>query len=621
MNPKLQKRLPLLAFVALAGLMVIINLMNQPIEWQGEDQPIQIPIILHYQNPELYQSDYLFTTLAHYSTYFFQGISLLGLSLDGLFSLNIWGTILSLFLFYLIYLYFCKQFSGSSAAAVLSALIIATGLMPTLGIYGLPTNFSHALAVMPLLLLAMLLMLKRQPIWAMVLVGLSANLHAMHASILAIPLLVLLVTNIKDWGWKKALLSLGALVITALPVLIHQLSLPAQDYNLQQWVEILRARSYIHIFPLSMPLSHWASFFAFSAVAGLAFIISRSVISRDNQRLLFSFGFSSLALILIGIVFTEFYPLRPILELQPLRITMFLYLVALPLFVHPLVKSITQNKRLSALPASLSILLLILAGNIVHFLAGSALLFMWLIAHKLWEEKSNFINTAFLISAIILALIVLLPPVAQIIGSTADPFLPIIKLIILSLTSVIALLLTYYLCKKTKSGEWVKWLTWGGVMLGLLLAGLTTYQGLLQSPDPDWLAIQQRAEELVPEDEQVLVPPGLYGFRIESGRAIFADWKDGTLGNFDPVFADEWWRRMQMLGIRSAEEARELGETGYGEFSAEQVLSLGDRTGVSYIVALAGSLEEPALQGKAKELAREGRFSLYSLVPDAIESR
>jgi uncharacterized membrane protein len=300
---------------------------------------------------------------------------------------------------------------------------------------------------------------------------------------------------------------------------------------------------------------------------------------------------------------------------------MFLYLVALPLFVHPLVKSITQGKRLSALLAGLSILLLILAGNIVHFLIASTLLFMWLIAHKLWEKKNNFINITFLVSAIVLALIVLFPPVARIIGSTADPFLPIMKLIILSLTSVIALLLTYFLCKKTKLGERVKWLTLVGVFLGLLLVGLITYKGLLQSPDPDWLAIQQRAEELVPEDGQVLVPPGLYGFRIESGRAIFADWKDGTLGNFDPVFAVEWWKRMQMLGVNSAEEARELGETGYGELSAEQVLSLGNRTGVSYIVALAGSLGESGLQGEVKKLAREGKYSLYKLMPDIVGVR
>jgi hypothetical protein len=614
MNTKLQKFLTLLAIIILAGVMVIINLMNQPIEWQGEDQPVQIPIILHYQNPDLYQNDYLFTSLAHYSTYFFEGVSLLGLSLQGLSLLNIWGTVLSLFLFYLFYIFFCRQFSGSLATALLSALLIATGLMPALAVYTLPTNFSHALLVLPFLMLAMLLMLRRQPIWALALVGLSANLHAMDAFILAVPMLVLLLMNIRDWGWKRALISIGVLTVTALPVAIRQLCLPTQDYDLNQWVEILRARSYFHIFPFAMPLSHWASFFAFSAVAILTFVFSRSETSRENRKLLISFGISSVALILIGIVFTELYPLRPILELQPLRITMFLYLISVPLFIHPLAEGLIPGKRLSASLAGLGVILLLLAGNIVHFLIACALLFVWLIAHKLWREKNVFVNIAILLAAVILALGVLLPPAGRVIID--NPLLSLERLIVLSIASLVGLLFAFLLRKRTGLSESAKWLTLAGIFLGLLLSGLMVYKCFVHSPDPDWLAIQHRAKELIPQDKQVLVPPGLYGFRIESERAIFADWKDGTLGNFDPPLADEWWWRMQILGVSSAEEARELGETGYGELSAEQVQSLVEASGVNYIVALAGSLGEQELQGDVKELAREGKYSLYKVVPE-----
>ena len=57
-----------------------------------------------------------------------------------------------------------------------------------------------------------------------------------------------------------------------------------------------------------------------------------------------------------------------------------------------------------------------------------------------------------------------------------------------------------------------------------------------------------------------IVPPESVGFRIGAERTSYGDWKDGTLGFFDPNFAREWMRRMRVLGFDS--DRSEIGASG-----------------------------------------------------------
>ncbi len=67
-------------------------------------------------------------------------------------------------------------------------------------------------------------------------------------------------------------------------------------------------------------------------------------------------------------------------------------------------------------------------------------------------------------------------------------------------------------------------------------------------PD-DWRAVQLWAREATPRDAIFVVPPRATGFRVESLRSVWVDWKDGTVGMFDSRYTAEWVRRMSILGI------------------------------------------------------------------------
>ncbi|GAB4313053.1 MAG: hypothetical protein Kow0059_04020 [Candidatus Sumerlaeia bacterium] len=55
-------------------------------------------------------------------------------------------------------------------------------------------------------------------------------------------------------------------------------------------------------------------------------------------------------------------------------------------------------------------------------------------------------------------------------------------------------------------------------------------------------------EHSLPGSRFLALPP-LANFRTLSERPEFGSWNDGTLANFSPVYAHEWRRRMQLLGM------------------------------------------------------------------------
>ncbi len=590
----------------LSAIMVLVTLLRSPIVWRGLDQAVQIPIILHYQDGSLYQNDYLLSALPQYSTYFFKGIALLGLDLEGIFNLNLWGTILSLFLFYSMYIFLCRQLSDRWDVTLLSALGLAVGLMPTMAIYAIPTYFTHALFALPLLVLCMLLLIKEKPIWAGGILGACANLHAMHAFILAVPLVVFLLLNLKRFGWLKSVGALSAFGVVALPVFIHKISLPTQGFDLQLWVEILRARSPFHIFPFSISPGRWLPFLAFFSAFGLSFFILNGKITESpKNRLLLSLGISTVGLFIISILFTEIAPWRPILELQPLRVSLFLYLAALPLIIKPLALTICEGKNTLHQLADVCILALLLSAEMSLVVLGAGLLCIDIILRRAGAQSCIKALAIFALLSCVIALLVTFMGQLTLFGFQYEVKIPPSTLAILLLLPLATVLAAKRLPLRLLRAK--RWAPFTALVIAVLVGGFWGFSGFAEGPDEDWSAIQEKASRLVPKQEVIMVPPSSCGFRIGSGRAIYGDWKDGTLGNFDPPFAFEWWERMVYLQATAGWQTTEDEQgAGYGSLSPQEVLARARELNITFVVTLAGAL------GQAGELACEGRYSLYN---------
>jgi hypothetical protein len=72
---------------------------------------------------------------------------------------------------------------------------------------------------------------------------------------------------------------------------------------------------------------------------------------------------------------------------------------------------------------------------------------------------------------------------------------------------------------------------------------------VFSTPQGDWSAVQTWARMNTPGDSIFLVPPAASGFRIDSLRSSWGEWKDGTAIYLDHAFAPVYINRMNSLGV------------------------------------------------------------------------
>jgi len=89
----------------------------------------------------------------------------------------------------------------------------------------------------------------------------------------------------------------------------------------------------------------------------------------------------------------------------------------------------------------------------------------------------------------------------------------------------------------------------------------------------DWISAQLWAREHTQIDSVFITPPELEGFRIESERTTYAEYKDGTQMFFNPGFGKEWFARMQKLGFKNPGTIRadyqKLSENDFQRIAAQ----------------------------------------------------
>jgi len=114
-----------------------------------------------------------------------------------------------------------------------------------------------------------------------------------------------------------------------------------------------------------------------------------------------------------------------------------------------------------------------------------------------------------------------------------------------------------------------------------------------------WRDAQDWARRSTPKDAVFLTPPREAGFRVFSERTVVGEWKDGTQQYFDDAFVREWGDRMQAL----------RGDA-YASLPDRELLDLAARYGASYIVLPA----RPIRPGLVPVYRAKG-YAIYRAVP------
>lgn len=454
---------------------------------------ITIPFVKSLLNPEMYQHDYLIAEKQFFYTYFLAICGFVVQSLQAslpvtffiLYFLSLYATLAAIFLI-------AVKLFEKREVAYLSVMILLFSFT-TLGMERTVENLlMERTFALPLLLFSFYAFFCRHYNTSAILAGGAFLFHPLSACyVLAILILCFSYRLLRDKGVRQFFTGIGLIALAASPVFILKLKHPAPDLSLitvsKEWVELLRLRSPHHIFPTTWSITEVLQGIAFI----IGFILTWKYRPQKSFHRIVQITFATVLLMFaVGTIFTEIIPVSIVIQFQLFRSFKFIFFFAIIYFANFV---FTAPNTSSGIAQKLLITLLILAPY--------------------WHES--------------------VPVIAG------------ISLLVVSAIATWALL-------ENKAIEWKKYLVPAQITLMLLLGvagSLHKVQfSIANSQNKGWLSAQQWARENTPKDAAFIVPPYMEGFRVESERATYGEWKDGTQMIFNPSFGQEWMRRMQNLG-------------------------------------------------------------------------
>ncbi len=454
---------------------------------------ISVPFVKSIMDASLYPNDFLVAEKKYFYTLFNSGLALLtvksGLSLHALYfslyCLSLYGTLIAFFKTAL--LLFNKKETAYFAAIFLIYSFNTLGDVRTIESIFLERTF-----VLPLLLFAFYFFLKQKVIAAYVLSGIAFLFHPLSAVYLLGCLTVCSLISIREIGWKKLLAAFILLFVIVSPVLYLKATNPAPSLGLFKadpgWLELLRLRSSHHLFP-----SSWSPLLLAQSVL---FIVGFGLCLKYRptpwmHRVVMLFTGTIFLMCVAGTLFTEVIPVSIVVQFQLFRSYVFLVFIAIIYYAHFFfMESETEELTFKKVIVFFLFIGAFYSGNLVKY--------------------AGFIIVALLIFPGFAFFKQFIPPLGRF-------HLPALMTAILI------------------SG-----------IAGATLKGKFTIQN---KQDKAWLAVQAWAKNNTPLDAVFIVPTNKEGFRVESERTCYGDWKDGTQMFFNPEFGKEWMRRMKMLGF------------------------------------------------------------------------
>jgi hypothetical protein len=541
---------------------------------------ITVPILKKFIDRSLYSGDPLVATGDRFPTIFYRLLSALLPSTDWVPFAYFALYLISIALTYAaVYRMGVWAGGGDRATGVLAALLSMPVRTSLAGEALYRVAFSHSHLASGLDLMALALFLEGRRLAPLLILSLGVYNHALYSLYLLVPFTLMILWEARSQPRRTTFIRLAA---GWLPVLPFLLSAVAQGKPMtREWLDLLILRSSHHSFP-----GAFGDALPDAAIWLLLGIAAASRSESSRRSSLGIFVFATAILFVGGTVFTEYIPVKAVLQFQPHRIWRFLAVILLAFMAADIVRLWRASPLLRVLsafyfvsvfatglePLGPLVLIAVFAANEPPLpawvrLSGAAALVTleWPDRPVLWTDYMGEFIRRFQNPAIFAILgVALLVGLAR---SSAN------RSRARSL-SVLAL----------------------GLTLGPVFADNYQRQRL-RFEQGSFLAAQNWARENTPKTAVFLTPPKEAGFRVFSERAIVGEWKDGTQQYFDDAFAKEWGRRMEIV---TAQE--------YGKYTDEEIVALARRFGADYIVA----------QGRRRSLPvafNGGSTVVYSVPP------
>lgn len=297
------------------------------------DQSIHVPFLKKYADPTLFPNDAFFEMRhQHYSYFWFLFLP----------SYRLGGLEVTLFVVHLFATYFTFWALWTLSEALFqnplsSLLSLIAFVIPHLGFAGFSVfEFSllNRTFVLPFLIWAIIVYLRRRYGLAFLLLGLMYNLHVLSVNFVLAMLLFDCLLERRTIGWRNILGGIGLFMLAALPVLVWRWHLPtsppvAFDSN-PEWFSIISRSIISNLFFLVAP-HPYIIFITLSGLSALALFLIGYLASHSRQvvhdsspdRTIRNFIGAVLVILAVQGVTAQWHPVTIIIQSQIIRAGVF----------------------------------------------------------------------------------------------------------------------------------------------------------------------------------------------------------------------------------------------------------------------------------------------------------
>jgi len=621
--------------VELVLLLAFAQLMFAGYRLGVGNQSIQIPFLKHWMDSRLYANDPMVReTLADYPSYFFRLLAIVVPEGD-VYSAYFWlHVVTTAGVIGAAYGLGRVMFKGRASAVVLVLLMLAGHHRALAGDDLYSVGFTHTWAVFPLAIWAMGLFYKQWYVAAFALVGVIFNLHALTAGYLLAMFLTWAAFDYRPIHWRRRLtLMIALFAVIASPTILEMLR-HHQQFG-AEWLARTRIRSADHSFPTSWWTTGSSDIPRFLLLLGLAALSLSFPAARTGNRrksLLLALGIG--ILFVIGLVFTEIWPIATVVRAQLYRSSRLLVVLMLAHIAHgivagwrlgdlrvlwrnaksgpwrgssdePFVSDAEGGRKVSVVGRLLEVVLAT-ATFVCVAVPGLLSVAPWLLLGAIAVAVFNArLGTWQAVAASVALLVVAAAHESieyHVPGIDGDVGLDGARRGLAEAGQMLWLALAVAACTwvilRARLGP--RALTCCALAVlypTIVIASNDRYRQALAGMDRQdpWVGVQLWAEKNTRPDALFLTPTQPGGFRVYSDRSVVCEWRDGTQLYFSADYARDWWDKLTAIGrvVYDPKSSRELMRgKSLERMSDREIETLAKSYGANYVVLPAGQTRE-----------------------------